>query len=123
MKNDLLSIRYKVERRRIIELEITVYKEVAQLLVVLEKGNLECQHIEEKYFKLTPNSKVTLFSCVRKLSLEEPFKLPSIHVELTLEDGTLVEKYSTLPYTWLHFSAECQHHRPQKSRIITKTCL
>ena len=90
--------------------------------VVLEKGNLECQHIEERYFKLPANSKFTLFSSVRDVNLEEPFKLPKIHIEITMEDGSIVERHATVPYTWLQFATDAQA-RLQRSKIVTKSFL
>jgi hypothetical protein len=41
----VLTVRVRVQRRKIMELELVTHKEVARLTVVLERGNLDCQHI------------------------------------------------------------------------------
>jgi hypothetical protein len=69
-----------VQRRRIIELEVLTHKELARLAIVLDRGNLDCQHIEERYLSLPAGSRLALFSCVRTVDIERPCALPKLHI-------------------------------------------
>jgi hypothetical protein len=90
--------------------------------VTLEKGNLQCQNIQEHYQALQPNSTVSLFTSVREIAVDEPFRMPKLLIEVTLPQQVKLQRAITLPYCWLHFTDD-PSKQPQKSRIKTKICL
>lgn len=80
MKSEAITVRVRVQRRRIIELELLTHKAMSRLNVALERGNLDCQHIEERYVGLAAGSRLALFSCVRAIDIDHPTVLPTLHL-------------------------------------------
>lgn len=121
LRSEWLTVRVRAQRRRIIELEVLTHRELARLSILLDRGNLDCQHVEERYMALSAGSRLALFSCVRIVDIDRPCALPKLHIEAALDDGTLFDRHPTIPYSWLLFASEGKP-RPS-SRICTKACL
>lgn len=123
LKNEAVAVSYRVLKRRLIEIELFVLKGIEELTVRLEKGNLECQNIQETYYRLAANTLLPLFSSVRDLNLLEPYSYPELSIKLRLEGQQQpTHSYLTIPYTFLNFAEE-REGGGKKSRIKTKLCL
>lgn len=122
LRNEAVSVSYRVLKRRLIEIELFAHRPLEELTVRLERGNLECQGIQETYHHLPANTLLPLFSSVRDLNLLEPYRFPELSLELRLAPQQQpVQTFLVLPYSFLNFAEEREGGR--KSRIKTKLCL
>jgi hypothetical protein len=75
-----VTVSYRVLKHKLIEIEIYILRPIEQLSVTLEKGNLECQSIQETYSHLPPHTLLALFSSVRDVNLLDPYRFPHLHL-------------------------------------------
>lgn len=122
LKSEAVSVGYRVLKRKLIEIEIYVQRGIESLSVSLEKGNLECQNIQETYSALAPHTILALFSSVRDVNLLDPYNYPRLLLDLTLA-GEPSRRSLLLPYTFLNFAEEREGMPAKRSRIKTKLCL
>lgn len=118
-----MSVSYRVLKRRLIEVELFVHRNLDELTLRLEKGNLECQNITETYHHLTANTLLPLFSSVRDINLLEPYRFPELSLEVRQQgQQQSAQMHLAIPYSFLNFAEE-REGLGRKSRIKTKLCL
>lgn len=59
-------------------MEIYTLKPIKSLRIILNKGNLECQNIQEQYSAISANTILALFSSVRGIDTDNILDFPKI---------------------------------------------
>lgn len=81
LKTTVLTVSYRILKKMLIEIEILTIKSFESLSITIEKGNLECQNINEQYNNLAANTVLALFSPVRNLDIDRIEDFPKIRIE------------------------------------------